>query len=156
MLETCVWINGLLNRDSLAVSIINKIIDQQLTTVISSYIIAEIIAVTRRLARELRTSPTSIERDLWGMWLLPSVTCDFDKDISKSLLREVREQTEIQLLATILKLEIKDIPLIILAYKHNLPLITNDLRSLWTHREKILDLTGVKILLCQDGLNLLT
>ena len=53
-------------------------------------------------------------------------------------------------MAKILDVEPKDVPFIVLAYSHKLPLIINDERSLWTNHEKIEKLTGVRVLLSKE------
>ncbi|MHA1170350.1 MAG: putative toxin-antitoxin system toxin component, PIN family [Candidatus Hodarchaeales archaeon] len=153
VLDTCVWVNGLLGVDIQSVQIIEAILNNEITVVISSYIAAEVLSVLRRLARELKVTATVLERDVWAIWLLSSVIKDFSSNVSRSLLHEIKEQTEIQLLSEVLVLEPKDVPLIILAYKHEVPLITVDERSLWNHRTKIEELTSVKVILSDNWMD---
>jgi len=101
----------------------------------------------------LKVTATVLERDVWAIWLLSSVIKDFSSNVSRSLLHEIKEQTEIQLLSEVLVLEPKDVPLIILAYKHEVPLITVDERSLWNHRTKIEELTSVKVILSDNWMD---
>lgn len=133
--------------DNHARKIIEAVVDQRIEVVLSSYVAAEVVTVLRRLAREKKVSATVLERDAWAIWSLSSVTKDFNTNISKSLLHVIREQPAILILAKILELEPKDVPLIILAYKYKYPLITMDKRSLWDKRHKIANLTEIDIIL---------
>lgn len=150
ILDTCVWVNGLLGVDPHAARIIKAITNQKLEVVISSYGVAELFNVFRRLARELKVPATVLERDIWAIWNQPNVIKDFSTDITKTLLYEVRRRKEIELLAKILELEPKDVPFVVLAYNHRIPLITIDERSLWVKRQNIKKMTGVRILLSKD------
>ncbi len=150
ILDTCVWVNGFLQVDPRAAKLIKAIVNQKLEIVISSYSVAEVFTVFRRLSRELKVSVTVLERDIWAIWNQPNVIKEFSTDITKALLFEVRGQKEIELLAKILELEPKDVPFIVLAYKHKIPLITMDERSLWTKRQEIEKKTGVTIILSKD------
>jgi len=150
ILDTCVWINGLLHIDPHATRIIKAIANHKLEVIISSYGVVEVFSVFRRLARELRVPVTVLERDIWAIWNQPNVIKEFSIDITKALLSEVRSQKEIELLAKILELEPKNVPFIVLAYKHKIPLITMDERSLWAKRQEIEKLTSVKIILSKD------
>jgi len=150
ILDTCVWVNGLLHVDPHADRIIKAIANQELEVVISSYGVVEVFTVFRRLAWELRVPPTVLERDIWAIWNQSNVIKEFSTDITMALLYEVRRQKEIELLAKILELEPKDVPFIVLAYNHKIPLITTDERSLWANRQKIEKMTGVRILLSKE------
>lgn len=150
ILDTCIWINGLLRVNQYAERIIKAIINQKIVVIVSSYGVAEVINVFRRLAREVNVPAIVLERDIWAIWNQPNVIKDFSDDIGKALLYEVRRQKEIELLTKILKIEPKDVPFIVLAYNHKAPLITADERSLWVKREKIKKMTGVNILLSQE------
>ena len=150
ILDTCVWVNGLLQVDPHAARIIKAIVNQKLEAVISSYGVAEVFTVFRRLAQELKVPVTVLERDIWAIWNQPNVIKEFSTDITKALLSEVRGQKEIELLAKVLELEPKDVPFIVLAYKHKKPLITMDERSLWTKRQINEKKTGVRIYLSKE------
>ena len=150
ILDTCVWVNGFLQVDPRAAKLIKAIVNQKLEIVISSYGVAEVFTVFRRLSRELKVSVTVLERDIWAIWNQPNVIKEFSTDMTKALLFEVRWQKEIELLAKILELEPKDVPFIVLAYKHKIPLITMDERSLWIKRQEIEKKTGVTIILSKD------
>jgi len=150
ILDTCVWVNGFLQVDPRAAKLIKAIVNQKLEIVISSYSVAEVFTVFRRLSRELKVSVTVLERDIWAIWNQPNVIKEFSTDITKALLFEVRGHKEIELLAKILELEPKDVPFIVLAYKHKIPLIKMDERFLWTKRQEIEKKTGVTIILSKD------
>ena len=150
ILDTSVWISGLLRLDPPATQILTALVNQSIEVIISSYGVVEVLTVFRRLAHELRVSAVILERDIWAIWNQPNVIKEFSTDITAALLSEVRQQREIRLLAKILALEPKDIPFIVLAYSHKLPLITNDERSLWTKRAKIETSTGVRVILSKE------
>nr|MDO8046076.1 hypothetical protein [Candidatus Baldrarchaeota archaeon] len=57
----------------------------------------------------------------------------------------MKKTPEIQMISKILEIEPKDVPYLVLAFKHKVPIITTDERSLAKKSEKIRKLTRVEI-----------
>ncbi len=150
VLDSCVWINGILGVNEHCSLIIDKIVSKSLSVFVSSYSIVEVISVLRRISSDYSISSTDLERSFWKIINLENIIKEFSLDITQLLLAEIRNQTEITMLAKILELESKAIPFILLSYKNNVPLITEDYRSLWKKRNKVRDLVGVEILLSKE------
>lgn len=150
VLDTCVWVNGFLNSDPYSREILEAIVDNRIEIIISSYGVAECMNTLRRLAKELRMPPVSIERDIWAIWNQKNVIKQFEEDIANSLVKEVRKQTEILLIAKLLNLEPKDVPFIILSYSNKVPLVTCDKRSIWDFKDEIYKKLGVHVFLSSE------
>ena len=145
VLDANIWIKGLLDVDPVCAEIVKAVRKGKLEPVVSSYAVAEVIAVLRRVAQRFERIPEVLERDWWTIINLQNVEKDLEDDISSSLLDEIRRSSEICLLADILRIEPKDVPYIVLARKHDALLVTDDKRSLLDVRDRILMLAKVSV-----------
>lgn len=80
----------------------------------------------------------------------------FDKErYTPAIIKLLRSKPEYKLISQILEIEVKDAPILVLAYEYNAPLATMDIRSLYKKRETIKKLTGVDIIKPSDLLELI-
>jgi len=154
VLDSCVWINGMLNSNVECSLLINKLIQRSLLAFISSYGVAEVINVLRRLSIESEVSITFLERNFWSLLNLENVVTDFNHSITTSLRSEIKNQTEIKMLAEAMQLQPKDVPIVLLAYKHKIPLLTEDYRSLLMKRDLVKKLVKIEIYSVKKWLSL--
>lgn len=145
VLDTVVWTYGMLNANSEPHVLIKRVISGKYRVLISSYGTLEILNVLERVANQFVHSKTQLKRDFWTILALSNVVQEYEQNLSKALVKEVRQTAEIRLIAQTLDLEPKDVPFIVLAFKHNIPLVTEDKRSLLDKRGTIEDIIGVKI-----------
>ena len=70
----------------------------------------------------------------------------FQRPLSESLVRETSNVPEMQIIARMLGLEVRDVPCIVCAYEYSAIIVTIDYRSILNKREIIRDQIGVSVL----------
>lgn len=147
ILDTNVWLNTLLQinpYDKLLKFLLNE--NKQYQVLIDSYGAAEAVHSLRGLAKEIHASTTAYERAFWS--ILNKLNClfDFDVPITNNLLEMAKNKTEYLMLAKTYELETKDVPFVVLAFKHKAVLITSDKRSLLDKRKLVQEKLAIVIL----------
>ena len=156
VVDANVWIFGLLQKEPyfqlIQMSFPGK---NKVDLIINSYGAVETLHVLRRVARHTRQSQSKIEKSFWSILNQASCILDFEHPLKKNLLVFMRNKPEFLMLAQIFDLEPKDVPYLVLSFKHQAILVTEDYRSLYTKRKKIDSFLGVKIHSVEETLALL-
>ncbi len=136
VLDCNVWIEILTDSTSK----LQKILffnESEYRIILSSYMIVEILKVVKRISGNFNLSLKELKGLFWDFTQKKNVIVNFDSQISDALVNEVKNKTEIILLAKLLDLEPKDVPYILVAYNYKADLITEDGRSLIDKRNLI-------------------
>lgn len=131
ILDTNLWVFGTLRTHERAVEELDAIERGETTSAINAYIVQEALAAFDRLQ-----SLSPAERDdaqtlfltrlfrMTGLIEAPS-----SRDVAESLLDERRSATHVRLLARVLDIQPKDVPIVVLAFDHydrEPTILTND------------------------------
>ena len=131
ILDTNLWVFGTIRTNERAVEELDAIERGETTSAINAYIVQEALAAFDRLQ-----SLSPEERDdaqtlfltrlsrMTGLIEAPS-----SRDVAESLLDERRSATHVQLLARVLDIQPKDVPIVVLAFDHydrEPTILTND------------------------------
>ena len=144
-LDCNVWIEILTNpNDKLRNVLFNK--DSEYQIILSSYMIVEILKVLKRLASKFNISSNELERLFWDFTRKKNIQLNFDNTLSDALINEVKNRSEILVLAKVLDLEPKDVPYIIVAFNNKSIVITQDERSIINKRNFIKEKLEIEIL----------
>ena len=145
VLDCNVWIEILTNpNDKLRNVLFNK--DSEYQIILSSYMIVEILKVLKRLASKFNISSNELERLFWDFTRKKNIQLNFDNTLSDALINEVKNRSEILVLAKVLDLEPKDVPYIIVAFTNKSIVITHDERSIINKRNLIKEKLEIEIL----------
>lgn len=151
VLDTNIWINTLLQVDSykklLEVLVTKKSFFQ---LVMDSYGAVEAMHSLKNLAKTIHASSTMYERAFWS--ILDNIGCllDFEIPISNDLLKVAKNKTEYIMLAETYGLEVKDVPIIVLAFKHKATFLTSDVRSIIEKRGNIQSKLQIELLSLEE------
>lgn len=131
ILDSNLWVFGTLQTNDRATTLLGTIEQGETISAISEYMVQEVLAAFGRI-REL----TPTERDEYRSLFLTRLTrmtglieAPSQRDVATHSLEDRRRATEIQLLAQILEIQPKDIPILVLAYRHidrEPTILTND------------------------------
>ena len=145
VLDCNVWIEILTDpNDKLRNVLFNK--DSEYQIILSSYMIVEILKVLKRLASKFNISSNELERLFWDFTRKKNIQLNFDNTLSDALINEVKNRSEILVLAKVLDLEPKDVPYIIVAFNNKSIVITQDERSIINKRNFIKEKLEIEIL----------
>jgi predicted nucleic acid-binding protein len=131
ILDTNLWVFGTLGTHERAVDLLDAIDRGETTAALNAYIVQEILdafatpGVLTPSERD-RVQTAFLERlpGMIGLIEAPSY-----RDVAADVIQERRHATEIQLLAQILDIQPKDVPILVLAYRHaerEPTILTND------------------------------
>ncbi len=156
VLDANVWIFGLVQKNPqfqlLQMSFPSE---RKISLIIDSYGAVETLHVLRKAARHVHQSQSNIEKSFWSILNRASCILDFEHPLKKNLLVLMRNKPEFLMLARIFDLEPKDVPYLVLSFKHKAILVTEDYRSLYSKRKKINSFLGVKVHSVEETLALL-
>ena len=124
----------------------SKLLSGRLIIIISSYMAVEILRTLRRLAGRIDVRYKDLADLFWHFVQNSCIKVAFQQPLSESLVRETRNIPEMQIIAKMLGLEVKDVPYIVCAYEHSAILVTIDYRSILNKREIIEDRIGVLVI----------
>lgn len=150
ILDANIWIYGLLGTNKEATDTILKCIKGEYKIIVNSYIVAEVSKALKRIAIRIRRDPLELEKLLWKILNSDNAIKDFHHPVAEDLIEITKKSTEILMISQILKTEPKDIPYLTLAFKHKIPIITTDERSLAKNKENIKKMIGINILSLKD------
>lgn len=124
--------------------------NNEFQVIIDSYGATEVIHSIRNLATAIHARVDIYERAFWS--LIGKIDCllDFEIPIGTELLKFARNKPEYLMLAETFELEPKDVPFIVLAFKHKAPLITSDKKSLLNKRTPIQTKLKIHILSIEE------
>lgn len=131
ILDTNLWIFGTLGTHERAVDLLAAIDRAETTGALDAYIVQEILdafatpGMLTPIERD-RVQTAFLER-LPGM--IGLIEAPSHRDIAADVVQNRRQATEIQLLAQILDIQPKDVPILVLAYRHadrKPTILTND------------------------------
>ena len=120
--------------------------EQNWELILTSYNAVEILRVLKRISRRTNDTFERLENLCWNLWNLPCVHPMFDKPLSDTLISEIRNIPEYNIIAKAFNLEPKDVPYIVVAFKFNATLVTLDRRSLLTRARVLSQRLGVNVL----------
>jgi predicted nucleic acid-binding protein len=119
-------------------------------TIVSAYIASEVadnIGASKPAKQHPKSVKSLLENLLEVWWTAPRITADFSPDeIGELCLNTERRDSKNELLATLLDIQVKDVPIFMLAYERPEPvtLLTND-REFASFDPREFDLFGVTI-----------
>lgn len=145
ILDANIWIKGLFGFNKKAKSLIERCLNNEFKTAVSSYIIAEIVRVIKRICIKIGRDSIELERKLWIILNSKQIIKDFNVPITEDLIEFTKRKDEIKLIAKTFEIESKDVPYIVLAYKMNGCIVTEDNRSLYQRREIITKQLDIEI-----------
>ena len=145
ILDANIWVYGILGTLKEATDIILKCIKGEYKILVNSYIVAEVTRVLKRIAIRIHRDPLELEKLFWKILNSNNVIKEFYHPITEDLIETMKKTSEIQMISKILEIEPKDVPYLVLAFKHKVPIITTDERSLAKKSEKIRKLTKIEI-----------
>jgi predicted nucleic acid-binding protein len=149
LLDCNAWIQLYLSEDPKLSAVI---FDDQYPIIVTSYCVAEILRVLKRVSISEGIDLHETESLLWECLYHPNVQKEFTTEISESILKEVRRAPEYHVIAKLLDLEVKDVPYIVSAFHLKAKLVTNDERSLLNRRDLIKKELDVEIASIQEFL----
>jgi predicted nucleic acid-binding protein len=131
ILDTNLWVFGTLGTRKEAVELLNEIETGEVNSVISAYMVQEALNAFDRTP-----GLNSSERDEFKTLFLTRLSrmtglleAPSSRDVSALLLEERRSNVQTQLLARILDVQAKDVPVLVLAFEHEdrePTILTND------------------------------
>ena len=131
ILDTNLWVFGTLRTNERAVEVLDAIDRGETTSAINAYIVQEALAAFERTQS---LSPT--DRDAAQTQFLARLSrmtglieAPSSRDVAESLLDERRSATHTRLLAQVLDIQAKDVPIVVLAFDHydrEPSILTND------------------------------
>jgi predicted nucleic acid-binding protein len=131
ILDTNLWVFGTLGTHERAVALLEAIDRGETTAALNAYIVQEILDAFATpglltAAERDRVQTAFLERvpGMIGLIEAPS-----HRDIAADILQDRRQMTEIHLVAQILDIQPKDVPILVLAYRHaerEPTILTND------------------------------
>ena len=145
-----IWIEVITDTESKLTDIV---FNNNVNIVLTSYMIVEILRVLKRLSIRLKILFSETEMLFWSFSRHTNISFVFNAPISDSLINEVKNSSEIQIIAKVLKLEPKDVPYIIGAHQYNATIVTEDIRSLYAEKKQIQEKIGIKIIRKSDFIN---
>ncbi len=147
VLDACTWILALHGHDP-SHALLKKCLQlpESVSIIVNSYCLVEVLSVLKK------TTHQSIERDFWGILNSPTCVLDFELPLSRDLMKTVRKKTEIVMLAKLLDLEPKDVPYIVLSFKHGAYLVTEDVRSIHSKKKQFQEALPVMIVDSSEAL----
>lgn len=120
ILDSNLWVFGMLRTNERARTLLDEIDRGETTSAINAYIVQEVLAAFGRVQGltpaerdEYRTLFLTRLARMTGLLEAPS-----QRDAARLSLEDRRRATEIQLLAQILDIQPKDVPILVLAYRH--------------------------------------
>ncbi|MFX1254330.1 MAG: PIN domain-containing protein [Promethearchaeota archaeon] len=153
VLDANIWVYALLRKDPFFRLLQHAYSHPPLVMlIIDSYCAIEVLHVLRRLPRSSSISQESLERAFWSILNSTSCLLDFEFPLAKDLITKLRNKTEFLMIAHIFQIEAKDVPYLVLSFKHNVPLITADYRSIYLKRDNINSKLGIEILSITEAL----
>ena len=72
ILDCNIWIKGLLGIDPFCTKILDQLLSGKMHVIISSYGVAEVIAVLRRLRNDPESPQVDLEKYFWSILYLPT------------------------------------------------------------------------------------
>ncbi len=102
----------------------------QLGIILTSYNVVEILRVLKRISKKTKVSYKTLENSAWNMWNFSCIHQMFDKPLSETLIRDIKNLPEYQIIAKAFELEPKNVPYIVASFQYHACLVTTDLRSL--------------------------
>lgn len=131
ILDTNLWVFGTLGTHDRAVVLLNRIEDGETISAISAYMVQETLDAFDRAP-----GLSAQKRDAFKTEFLTRLTrmtglieAPSGRDVYPSLLEERRSSSPVQLLAQILDIQPKDVPIVVLAFRHyerEPTILTND------------------------------
>lgn len=131
VLDTNLWVFGTLGTHETAVGLLDEIERGETNSAISAYMVQEALdafdrtpGLTPSERDEFKTLFLTRLSRMTGLIEAPS-----SRDISESLLDERRSNVQTRLLARVLGIQAKDVPILVLAFEHedrNPTILTND------------------------------
>ena len=151
VLDANVWVFGLFQKHP-HFTLLQKSFPEEsaVNLIIDSYGVVETLHVVRRVAKQSHKSHETVEKAFWSILNQASCTLDFEYPLKKDLKHLMRNKPEFLMLARIFDLEPKDVPYLVLSFKHQAILVTEDYRSLYARREQIKSLLKVEICSVQE------
>lgn len=123
-----------------------KIIKEGHPVRVTSYGIAEIIRVLKRLAPVNGVPFQDLERRAWNLFGLPTITKEFTTAVSDSILQSVKRAPEYRVIAKLLSMEVKDVPYVVSAFTTKAIIVTLDERSFLSRAKLIKQHLGVDVI----------
>ena len=132
ILDSNLWIFGLLGKNRKAVQLIERIDDGRTESAMNAYILQEVLErlpyVPGLTGAEVDHIQTTLLRRLPRMKGL--IDRPTSAEVHEDLLSNRRENLDVNLIATILDMQAKDVPVLVLGYKHREKrptVLTNDM-----------------------------
>ncbi len=152
ILDANVWVRGLLLLSDPCREIIESVVKGKIRVVVNSYCVAEVTRIFKRVSFRYGLNPLKLEKKLWTVLNVENVIKDFREPLSEDLLMELRRAPEHLVISRLLKIEPKDSPYIVSAYKHKAKLVTTDIKSLLGRRNEIKEKIGVEAVSVKETL----
>jgi predicted nucleic acid-binding protein len=143
ILDCNVWIGIILGYEK---RLDKKIIDDHYPVIVTSYGIAEIMRVLKRLAIVQGIAFRELETRAWKFFNLPSIQQEFSTDVSESILLAVKQAPEYRVIAKLLSVEVKDAPYVVSAFQMNARIITVDERSFLSRKNAIKQQLDIEVI----------
>jgi len=144
--DASAWLQAVFGFEESATKVISCVINGRIIAIANSYCVLEVLRGAKRIAGRFRLPPGTAETRIWNIFTKGSVQLVFDQPLDESIIRQARKKAEYQILSQTLGLEPKDIPYVVLAFDKRAPLVTTDIRSLYSRRSKIERITGIRIM----------
>ena len=131
ILDSNLWVFGLLGQNDHAVEILDDIEPGETLSAINAYMVQEVLNAFERTPQlspaqcdEAQTTLLARMHRMTGLLGAPS-----SRDMTQTILDETRNNTYVGFIAQSLDVQAKDVPILMLAYKHserNPTILTND------------------------------
>jgi predicted nucleic acid-binding protein len=131
VLDSNLWVFGLLGQNDRAAATLDEIERGETLSAISAYMVQEVLDAFERIPQlspaqcdEAQTAFLTRMHQMTGLLEAPS-----SRDMTQAILDETRNNTYVRFIAQSLNIQPKDVPILILAYKHSErepTILTND------------------------------
>lgn len=131
ILDSNLWVFGSLGRHDRAATLLDEIERGDTVSAISAYMVQEVLNAVARTPSlsaaerdEVQTAFLTRVHQMTGLIEAPS-----SRDMTEAILNETRANTYVQFIGQTLAIQPKDVPILILAYKHadrEPTILTND------------------------------
>ncbi len=145
--DACTWILALHGHDP-PHALLKRCLQlpESVTIIVNSYCLLEVLSVLKK------TTHQPVEKHFWGILNSPTCVLDFELPLSRDLMKTVRKKTEIVMLAKLLDLEPKDVPYLVLSFKHRAHFVTEDVRSIHSKKKRFQETLPVMIIDSSEAL----
>ncbi len=150
ILDCNVWIGIILGFEK---RLDKRLFDDKYPVIVTSYGIAEIMRVLKRLSIVQGISFRELETRAWKLFNLPNIQQEFSTDVSESILFAVKQAPEYRVIAKLLSMEIKDVPYVVSAFQMKARILTSDKRSFLSRKDAIKQQLDIEVIGLQEFLS---